>query len=209
VDGVRTTPLVVQRAVESFIWNQQAIQAKHCEPNNAMTNVVGQAGIAWYNYNTPANGDLRKVSIILNRVAVGGVNQLRVIDGDALTLRRLAASNFDQAIERTGPLAKYDDDNDGEVDLGKVIESLVLKVAELEKGPGAFEWFFGRRKMSDEGGYIRIHGNWPQVLLVILFAFMLALVVSEAVIIRRDEARIKKVEHEQREQRDPDAIIGR
>jgi hypothetical protein len=207
VDGVRTTPLVVQRAVESFIWNQQAVQAKHCEPNNAMTNVVGQAGIAWYNFNTPANGDLRKVSIILNRVAVGGTNQLRLIDGDALTLRRFAASNYDTSIDDPRSLiAKYDDDNDGEVDLKKVIESLLLKVADLERGPSGFEWVFGRKKKSNEGGFIHINGNWPKLLLV---ALVLALIIGEALVIRRDEARIQKIEHEQRTQRDPDAIISR
>jgi hypothetical protein len=206
VDGARTTPLVIHRDQNGYFWNQQNIQSKHCTVNDGMTDTPGQAGISFYNYNNPANGGLRKVSIILNRVDGGGSLQLRVIDGDALTLRRLAAAGFDQAVAVDSQMAKYDDDNDGEVDLGKVVEALLARIADLEKGPSGFEWVFGRKKKSNEGGFIHINGNWPKLLLV---ALVLALIIGEALIIRRDETRIQKIEHEQRTQRDPDATISR
>ena len=88
--------------------------------------------MAFYNYNTPANGDLRKSIMILNRFAVGGQNQFRFMDGDNSQLCGIAAANYYNSFSARSPLAQYAEDSEREVDLVKVIEGLLRRVGSLE-----------------------------------------------------------------------------
>jgi hypothetical protein len=131
----RGTMLVIERANSSNVWNNKQLQVKHSDPENAVTTIAGEAGVAFYNFNTPANGDLRKACIVLQRTTGNPVRErkFRFIDGDSGALCAIAASNFDTAFLANSPLAKYAEDGAPEVDLVKVIEQLVIKVASLEK----------------------------------------------------------------------------
>lgn len=129
--SVHAAQLRVRRPNSSNIWNQKQLIVEHSDPAG-VTATAGDAGIAFYNFNTPANGDLRKACIILNRNAVGGNNQFRFIDGDSNALRRIAASNYDTTVREASPLKQFAN-GDSEVDLVKVIEKLIERIGSLEK----------------------------------------------------------------------------
>jgi hypothetical protein len=140
IDDGLDGPLVIRVVNNSNVWNQKQLCVAHDNGTGAATPTAGEAGIAFYNYNNPANGDLRKASIILQRsVSNNNRNGFRFIDGDNNQLCNIAAASYNSTFDVGSPYSAYADKEQNEVDLVKVIEKLIVELTGVKNRLAAAE----------------------------------------------------------------------
>jgi hypothetical protein len=119
-------------------WQEVQLIVSHCTQGGEETPTAGNAGISFYNRNTPANGGLKKAIIYLNRSGSTSAREQQFVfnDGDNGGTCYVLARGYQTSFAKDSPIAPYATEEEtqrGEIDLVSIIKKLVEKVASLEK----------------------------------------------------------------------------